>query len=539
MKHKIITKIKQFFKQPTFIVLIISLLLITIGLIIFQHNYSYTSDDVSWQIILSTWKPFNHQIAYVGDRDIFLDNVPFIYIFQLLIKNPRDLILITTIFLSDLSFILFFIASLYFIKRLTKNRLNYLTLLPFVWLASLSVILSASFVNPNWRTLEFGLSFIYYMLAFKYYLDEINLFNSWKNSILTILTIGLTSLMIYSDPWFVYFVIIPIIILFVSLFLIKKTTYQKMITIIYVSVISLLGARILRSIMARIGILSPSSNSFGGIYITKIKNIIPTIHNLILYLSNLYNINFNSFFNSLISLISLVLIFVIIYDLAKTFQKYKQLKTISLNLIFNSFLIMLAIFTIVSYIVDDNGVTNTGRYLILLIFITTLLILLIIQTAKNNNLKALTIILIVAIIFNIIQAYNTYQITNTEKPNLYNYNLINTIKKLGLTKGYAGYWNANINTYLSKNKIYFLPVICNNKNINVPYPLLDNSAMFKKPSQKTFLIVDNLEQRANLCSMSEIYNQFKKPQKIINLNGTKILIYNYDIIKAMPHQNNF
>lgn len=540
MKNKTIYKIKQFIKQPAFNILIISLLLTTIGLIIYQHNYSYASDDVSWQVILSSWKPFSGQIAYVGSKDIFLANAPFIYVFKLLVKNIRLQILIITIFLADLNFILFYIASLYFIKKFTKNRLTYWTLLPFVWLASLSVILSSSFVNPNWRTFEFGLSFIYYMLAFKYYFQEIDpLKKSKKNIFATILILAVTSLMIYSDPWFVYFVIIPIIILFVGLWLLKKITKQKVLTIITMAIISFSGARVLTSLMARIGILSPTIGSFGGINITHFNKISPTIHNTIYYLANLFNINFSSFFNSLMSLVSLLIIFTIIYYLANIFFRKKQFKTAFSKFIFNGFLVMLIAFTIGSYIVDDDGVLNTERYLILLIFIATLLLLLIIHNLKSRDLKALTIILSVAIILNIINGYNAYQKTNINKPNQYNYSLINTIKKLGLTKGYAGYWNANINTYLSKDKINFLPIICNDKNINVPYPLLNNSAMFKKPAQKTFLIVDKIEQRAQLCSLSEIYHQFKPPEKVIKKGGTEILIYNYDILNAMPHQSNF
>jgi hypothetical protein len=117
--------------------------------------------------------------------------------------------------------------------------------------------------------------------------------------------------------------------------------------------------------------------------------------------------------------------------------------------------------------------------------------------------------------------------THGGDPNAINYQIVNIVKQQGLTKGYAPYWSAQINTYLSPNHAQFLPVTCLGHTL---YKLdwVINEPDFNIKAQRSFFLYSNVVAWCNV-SILQLH-----PVKVIPINNTYTLyIFNSDIGKGL------
>ena len=113
-----------------------------------------------------------------------------------------------------------------------------------------------------------------------------------------------------------------------------------------------------------------------------------------------------------------------------------------------------------------------------------------------------------------------------------NFSLIATVNHLNLSKGYAPYWDGNINTYLSKGSVHFLPIICSaDRTIFMNY--LVDASQYKTPVARSFYLVDSDLKFPPTCSDTAILKQFGDPAKVVKVGNITILIYDYDLGKRM------
>lgn len=511
--------------------MLVCLILVTLSLYVTQRTYSYSSDDVSWQTILLTWRPFSGQKAYVGAKDNFLVNVPFILFFDHIFKLGRTQLLVEAIFFALLNFILFYFAALYFLKK-AKVTLNYFSLFPFIMLASFASGLASMFLNTNWRDYEVGVSFVFYMLAAKYYFDEIKLFASLKSIILTIIALCIGSLFTYSDPYFFYFTLLPIIGFFIVLYALKRISKYKMLVIVVFSFGALLTARVLTSILARVGLLAPR----GSLSRTSLHNLPRTLNLVLQGLKDIFGLN--SYHSIIFILLGGFTIFAVTIILGLTLFGHKIYATsqkIIETKVWERFFGLVTLYVLLAYIASDNGTPGSDRYLFLIVYLLTLLILINISRMRKIVRLSVTAVISLIVIANTLtlanQALNSG--TRTKLVNTKNYQIIAVIKTLGLNKGYAEYWDGDINTYLSGDTINFLPVTCHEGKTQ-PLPLLVNGGSFTKKSGTTFFVIDPTHNNPSICSESQVVAQFGQPEKRIHVTNKLILVYGYDLYTRMP-----
>lgn len=549
MKNYTIKKHKSSLKRllPIISIIVISLILLSYNLYLTQKIRPFNSDDVSWQTILLSWRPFTHQIAYMGSKDNFLINAPLIFLLDLILGISRNTIFIQSLIFTIISFILVYFSCLYFLVK-CKINIRYSTLLPFIWLASFGSNFNNLLLNPNWRVLEIGFSFIYFVFAMKLYYNEINPLITRYSKIAIIMFFVFTGFLIYSDNYFLYFTIVPIIVLYVALMLVKRINKNIVYLVIIGSAFSLIVASIIRAFVARIGLMTPGPL----IEIPKLltlNNVESNLHSA--YVGFLYIFSATDFIKSnnmqwwsvlsrslnltVLLLLPLFLIFFLYRQHTNT-KILKDNKTIQPRLFIGVLFIGIAIASFVAYFLVDGGNINSYRYLIITVFSIIILLIIGISTSKKTR-SFIGILFIIASIFNIFNSYHqdtsAYKPLST-KPNSSNYKLISIIKKNHLTKGYANYWNGNINTYLSMNTINFLPVSCIN-GLTYEDNLLINQAVFHKQASRSFYIVEPSLSSPKSCSVQQISQQFGKPANTIYFSDKIILIYNYDLANRMPN----
>lgn len=107
------------------------------------------------------------------------------------------------------------------------------------------------------------------------------------------------------------------------------------------------------------------------------------------------------------------------------------------------------------------------------------------------------------------------------------------IGDLGLGKGYASYWNAQINTYVSRGRQLTIPVHCVDGTLRIRIWLMD-TAWMDKPAARTYLIRQPGDPALRGCGPTELTRQFGRPAETESLpGGQQLLAYDYDIASRM------
>jgi len=539
------THIKSYVKQHyvEFIILFFVLFIVFLNLLLTQKIRPFNSDDVSWQTILLTWRPFSHQKAFMGSKDNFLINAPFIYILDLIFGIKRSTIFIISTLFAFINYICFFIAARYFLSK-TNKKVKASSYVPLLWLASFGFGFSELFLNPNWRSAQLGITFLFFVLASKIYFKEINPLKSKKNIILSFLVINFAALLVYSDNYFLYFTLVPIFIIYFGLFIIKRTNkiglYISALSIVYV----ILAARILRTIMARVGLFTPGpllvvpaitslktiKQNLSSAYVS-LRYILGIVNNQLTVTKWSYS---RDVFNTLVLLTVILLVITKIIQSRQAILKWLKSLDIDYSVFIVSLLTIVIVADFISYFLVDKGNSNSYRYLIILVYSSIIMMSLLMS--KIGKLKYLLLfILLSATVLNITNLYSLYRTdsqNNSHSANYNNYQLINIIKANKLSIGYANYWNANINTYLSAGKVKFLPVACV-RGVSKKDYLLINGHNFNLNASRSFYIVQPSLTSPVSCSTTQVQRQFGKPLKTIYFNAKYIMIYNHNLASEM------
>lgn len=246
-------QVYKFLKSPLFISFCTSLLIFVVTLALTHKARGYTSDDVSWQNILHDWQPFSGKQVTLGASDNFVSKIPFFYVFENLFSAGRKLLFLQSAVLAVLGFTAYYFSVAYFLVK-AKVKLTYSNLLPFAWLASFGYSFSQLYLNPIWRGYEMGISFAVFALTAAYFSKAIDPFSSWLAKLATGALVALFGLMIYSDPYFLFFAIGPVAIFSLVLWYFKKISLQQTMAILAISVISIIISRVVHLITVKAGI---------------------------------------------------------------------------------------------------------------------------------------------------------------------------------------------------------------------------------------------------------------------------------------------
>jgi len=476
----------------------------------------------------------------MGANDNFLANVPFFILFSHIFPMDRTTLFIEAALFAAINFTLFYLAGLYFLKR-CKIRISYYSLMPFLWLSSFGFGFGQLFLNTDWRDFEAGVSFIYFMLVSKIYFDDVRPLRSWPSRLLTGLTCPITGLFMYSDPYFLYFTIVPIVALFFLLFMMKKVSRQLFLVIMSSALLGIVLARVIAYGATKAGLLIPAGN---GIVLSSLRSTIPNIGHALAGLLMVFGAaSFDKPFLSVATasnVCDFVLVGFILYCLYQSRPSRNMIDDKSSNplALTGAFFAFLTLVIICAYTFSNVTVVDNYRYLFLAIFACTLLLSLRSGMLEKGR-HASMFVLVLATTLNIVTSYTGASSVHAEaltaRPNAQNAALINTVRGLGLIKGYTNYWDGNINTYLSAGKIEFLPVGCSNGKTE-PLNLLVDSSLFDRAATRSFFVEDRINNGAEpACNGRQVLTQFGIPSqelKVPNSNYT-VFVYDYDIVTKM------
>ena len=507
--------------------------------LVFTHRHrSYTSDDVSWQVIVKHWRPFSGQQVSLGSTDNFVDKWPFFALIEHLLPASRKLLFLESAALAVSGFAMFYASALYFLKK-AGARLNYSTLLPFVWLASFGFSFAQLYLSPVWRSFEVGLSFATFALTAMLFNGAIKPRQPWRGVVIIGALVLAAGISIYSDPYYLYFTIGPIVIFTAIAFLLKLIRkYQLVIAGISV-VAALLIAKLTARLAERAGLKMVATYPAQFVpYGSLAKNVAVSVQGLLLsFGADFFGRPVTPSWALIAALVNFLLLAGIVFGLIRI-QRYWPNRW-SLPRLWILLFAFVGPFIFVVFASSTLADISTYRYFFLGVFTSIIFLAFMIDTIKDPVMRRLLVgLLLVAILANLIvtrqgiPGYLEPGDLGGNHANGTNIALIDAVKAEHLTKGYANYWQANINTYLSKDTVHFLPVTCSGNRTAPHYWLIDNNS-FEIPAASSFLLIDPDIPQPPTCPLGQIYEQFGMPARQIEVSDKTILIYNYDLVTRM------
>jgi len=532
---------------PVGVVFYVCIVLSLTSLLAAYHIRAFTSDDVVWQNALLSWRPF-HNATYISDGTAsYIAKVPIYWILLHIFSPGRHLLLATAALFSVGNFVLFYWSALYFLKK-WGVALNWQNLVPFMWLSSFGFGLTTLYLAINLHNIEIGIMFAFITLTAKIYHQEFRPFSSRKNVILSVIGTGLLGTMIVSDHYFFYFLIIPIVLFTVYAWLRDTITHRLVIELLVLLAMSAAWSKVVEKLAIASGITLLTG--VNGIFVTT-QTIgsgieVATQGLFTMFGGDIWGREVSALPTdiTLVNAAALVAVIALVLHLVKRRLVKVRGETIFLG---PDFFSALFIFTFALYVVSGLAVDDsTYRYFIMLPFIAALLLPIALARLGNRARLGLTILLIasalcslfgsIAGVKNPAYAGEPYPNPNLNRANSQNIAVAQTLETLGLQKGYSGYWDANITSYLSGGKATVLQTTCGAEGTTNKFYWLVNTATFSKPASRSFYVYDPAGVSEGFtCTMPQMAAQFGQPQREILVGSDTILVYNYDITSNMPN----
>ena len=531
----------NFVRSPEGLTFVLCVCFFIVTTVFTYKSRAFNSDDVSWQNILNHWRPFDETTVTLGSSNNYVNKIPFFSIFEWLFPSGRKLLLFESLFLSLAGFSLFYFSSLYFMKK-AKIKLTFLNLLPFIWLSTFGYSFSQLFLNPIWRGFELGLCFAFFALVAKLFSGEINVPKTVNSKLIYILVTALVGITFYSDPYFFYYGITPILIYACMLYFAKKIPRTVVITVFVGTALSILFAKITDIVASFSGIKMATSYPLNFVDFDKL------LDNIMISIKGILTIFGANFFGEkvfslaaivgLINFLILIAIALVVLFMVKR-MTFMKIKDCDMGSLWIYFFVFLNIFVFITYSLSTLAEEGTYRYFAILVYSTIVILLYIINSTGKQIRKFFVFLLIIGSIANLI--FTASSIQGYLKPgslnnssNRINFLLINELRARGVNKGYANYWQGIINTYLSNDSINSLPSLCNENGITYPFNWLIDAGSFNRYAEKSFIINDPDIQSPSTCTEKQQEMQFGKPYEIIKISNKTINLYSYDISKNMP-----
>jgi hypothetical protein len=176
-----------------------------------------------------------------------------------------------------------------------------------------------------------------------------------------------------------------------------------------------------------------------------------------------------------------------------------------------------------------SSLTTAPRYLVVLPLCAAVYLALLSLCVRGRTLAALVALVAASGILGATLSGQSL-ITNWGRSwNERNVQLVDSAQRLDLTKGYASYWNSNINTFMSGYHVSFVPVNCSHRTLRFRKWLIDRAALSESAGQSFYLWQDGE------CTATDLRPQFGAPlMQLEAAPGFHIAVYHYDIAKRFP-----
>jgi hypothetical protein len=497
----------------------------------------YTSDAVIWQNALLSWKPFHHQLYYADGGASYIAKVPIYWLVSLVLSPGPHAMLAGAVVLVIMNYLLVFYAIIYFMRQMGIMQ-SYKTLLPLLWLSSFGIALVQYFMGDSLHNVEIGFILLLFVIAHKAYAGAFDRLSLLKQSIIFVLTGMLGGLMIVDDHYFLSFGIGPVALALLLGLLIRLPKWRRLLLLLVTTGWIYICSDIVEKIATKSGMFFIKNGVSG----TALPNIVPysslytsianTAHSILIMFGADFFGEPIAVFASLVAGVNAIIVLVIFFTLKLPWQQddTKKRETLRFEPQFISAVFIFCLLTYTLTTVSDLT-TNTYYYLLILPYLAMFLLIMLGARLPRIGNVLLNILLIVGTVLNIgsglISLKDSSHIADIYTNNR-NYSLISYLQKHHLTKGYAPYGDANIDSYLSKGSIDMFPYACAGTNL-IPFKWLFNDSLQAKPANNSFILVDTAYPQAGSCTENALIQQLGSPQQVLQLPPYTIYAYNHDV----------
>lgn len=522
-------------------------LLLLITLIAAQMTRPYGSDDVANQVMLQSWThglPLNA----VAGADTFILKLPIFLLEDVLIPhNSRlKLFILVVVFAAALyaSMVVFFREYIPKQARQANRLAVVLAFLPLVWYFGLTALPSPSstFVDISWvtnffkinlRNAELGAAMLL-MLPWAAYLSGRVRLASTRNRIIAAVLAIATGLLFFSDPYFLFTLGIGAAAATAVLWLANKLTNWMLIEAGVYALIALATYKVVGLLCLRVHYYP---GGLGNFSFASFNNLPQTMFNTGEGIFKMFNADFWGLglhgshakiflVNAILAALCVVAVVIATVQLR---SKFTVLRLMLISVIFT---------TLAVYCFSLNGTDPTqSRYLMLAVLCSLPLLadwLLMLSKRAQYRRLLYTILALTAcsVLANLIvnaRLVESAIVRPQDVPNAINYTIIKAAEQAGAYKGYADYWDADINTYFSDRKVVVIPITCASGTIT-RYTWLYNLSDYEVSAHKTFFLTTHEKPGNSNGYCGDLLGPFGTPAEVINISKSYTMyIYDRDI----------
>lgn len=486
---------------------------------------NFTSDDVAPLVMLEQWLNGHHGSAYFGS-DTFIGKFPWYTAIHWLLPNSRFALTVSIVVFAVAGFGLAAWSIAYFLRRAAAfKRRPFLASL--AWLATLGYPVGLMLANPHTRNLEIGL-WLGLLAACDVLRRRAGAWST-RRQVTAWAALGfMWGSLFFHDPYWLVIGFMPFTVVGVYWFLTDGLTWNR-----------LMGAVMTVAAVATYKAFAAAAQA-GRVYADTGKLQLITGDTLVAHLQATAQAWLGSFglqpfgvaveATTLPELAGGFAIFGLAAAMAVRASRATQLRRAPwlAGFAFVGWW-SLCMVTISSYVAlpYDDGLV---RYVITWPFLAVLWLNLAYRMAPNQRWRsAWWLVIFVAIGANLGQLAASLQqpaANNGEERAV-----IATLNRLGVHKGYAEYWDANISTYLSRGKQTVIAAQCRGHEL-IAYRWLRDTAAETKPASQSYLWID--ASGPKLCAADDLASQLGEPARVVQATQrSTLLLYDYDITKHL------
>lgn len=502
--------------------------LLALNQFILYKLQAYNSDDVALTLMAQHFDV--HMLPSWMPPDTFFLKLPFNALAQALMPGTRGALFLSAFMALAVSVLIFIYVS-YRVAQHGKRRVDRLRF----WLVHVAFIATPSFVymfsvrSPQIRTIEIGLCALFLWVIARQ-LETKKRRPLWQWGLFSVLLGGF----FYNDPAFLFFIAVPALLL-AGIDYLENLTKNSGKLIIAVG-LSVVIYKLIEVVLNSIGLrVYDTDSSF--IALDKLGNVAVAVTGGLLKLFN------GDFFGggvnsprTLISIIYAALFMIMVVSIYHVMRRGNYSEKI----------FAIAIITCVATLLFSTRMADvySARYMTIIPFFSSIVVYAALgyPSVRRWMKRAITIALLVVIAGNLaVPIYKTSALAT--RPASINPNQLNedVIKALSnnpeYKKGYAGYFMANINTYLGKFQKPINPVLCFDNGVRIFHWVMYDGYI-SEPSSKSYIIVSDDNMLPAITTIGE--DVMCKEDEIVRLigpyarktdvrSGTSVLFYDFDI----------
>jgi len=200
--------------------------------------------------------------------------------------------------------------------------------------------------------------------------------------------------------------------------------------------------------------------------------------------------------------------------------------------VLGAFLGVTCLWLFLLFLVVEDGVGGANRFLSVCEVFVTVGAGLTVLSARNVRLRNAVVVLAVLALGLVVVNSVQPLVGQRVHPDVAEVATVAEIEALHLRKGYAEYWDAGIDRYLSHYSLDITNVECGSGAKPSFSNVWSNEGLITQvKASKSFYVLSSTD--SSVCSLEQLESAFGKPARIVPVGSpsdpTKIVIYNYDI----------